>query len=184
MSYVGKLLIAPPAQDNEQWHKSMVFIYEQTANSVAGLILNKPSDRTLFELADFHGLTYDGDDNLYSGGTKNSKALVMLHSDDWSCSNTMQIKNGFRVSSDRTMLTRVFSGDAPSQWRMFVGMSLWSPAQLYNEIHSTVPSRKKTAWLPIDATADLVYALNPNQAWRSAIDLAAASAVQTFFSIS
>lgn len=184
MSYVGKLLVAPPAQTNDQWEKTLVFIYEQTKNNVCGVVLNRPAERTLYELAEHHDLVYYGDDSLYQGGQANTKALVMLHTDDWECTNTLNIGGGFRISSDNTMLSRIFTGDEPRQWRMFVGMSVWSPMQLHTEVFAPPNSKKKSSWLITDATEELVFRDDYERAWKSAVEQAACDAVQGFFSIS
>lgn len=182
---IGTLLVAPPAQEEDFWAKSVVFIYEENQKSIVGLVLNKPTDRTLQELAEHHGLEYDGDEPLYHGGPINPSALVMLHTDDWACSNTMQIGEDFRVSSDKTMLKRICSGDQPRKWRLFLGMSGWTPDQLKSEILGIPPYSKKRAWLTAP-TADetILFGKNPDTVWKKSIDLAAASMVQNYFTIS
>jgi putative transcriptional regulator len=181
---IGTLLVAPPAQEDEFWAKSVVFIYEENKTSVIGLTLNKPTDRTLAELAEHHGLEYSGREVLYQGGPVNPAALVMLHTDDWACGNTMQIGESFRVSSDRTMLKRLCSGDQPRKWRLYLGMSGWTPDQLAGEISGHAPWNKKTAWLTASADESIVFGKAPEVIWKKSIDAAAASMVQNYFTIS
>lgn len=182
---IGTLLVAPPAQEDEFWAKSVVFLYEQNPSSIVGLALNKPSERTLSELAEHHGLEYDGDELLYTGGPVNPSALVMLHTDEWACGNTMQIGDNYRVSSDRTMLKRICSGDRPRKWRLFLGMSGWTPHQLEGELTGTPPWSKKKAWLTTPmATEEIVFGNDPDTIWEKSIDSVAASMVQNYFTIS
>jgi len=185
VNMIGTLLVAPPAQEDEFWGKTVIFLYEQNPNSIVGLVLNKPSDRTLTELANHHDLEFLGPDMLYTGGPVNPQALVMLHTDDWACGNTMQIGSGYRVSSDRTMLNRICSGDRPRRWRLYLGMSVWTPAQLEGEISGKAPWNKKHSWLTAD-TADesIVFGKDPETIWKRSIDSAAASMVQNYFTIS
>jgi putative transcriptional regulator len=180
---IGQILVSPPAQDDEFWEKSVVFLYEQTADSVVGLIVNKPGERTLKELADHHNVDYTGDELIYIGGPINPSALVMLHTDDWTCTNTMHIGGPWRVSSDRTMLSRICRGDAPRKWRLFLGMSVWSPIQLEGEITGTPPWNKKTAWVKATATESIVFSKSPERAWKKGIDLAAQDMVSNYFTI-
>ena len=181
---IGTLLVAPPAQDDEFWGKSVVLIYEENANNTIGLAVNKPSDRTLSDLAEYHKIEYSGDELLYIGGPVNPNALVMLHSGDWACSNTMQISDSFRISSDKSMLKRICSGDRPKKWKMFLGMSAWTPAQLQGELSGVAPWSKKKAWLTAPSTEQLVFGKHSESAWKRGIDLAATHAVQNFFTIS
>jgi putative transcriptional regulator len=180
---IGTVLVAPPAQEDEFWASSVVFIYEQNATSVVGLVVNKPTDRTLAELADHHGIEYYGDEILYAGGPVNPAALVMLHTDDWHCGNTMQIGDGYRVSSDKNMLKRLCSGDRPRKWRLFLGMSGWTPTQLQGEMLGSPPWNKKTAWLTASADENIIFGQNPDTIWKKGIDSAAANMVQNYFSI-
>jgi len=180
---IGQLLVAPPAQKSEYWEESVIFLYEQTAASVVGLVLNKPGERSLAELAEHHELDYTGDEQIYVGGPVNPSALVMLHTDDWACTNTMHIGGPWRISSDKTMLSRICKGDAPRKWRLFLGMSVWSPMQLEGEMKGNPPWSKKTAWVTAPATESIMFAKSPERAWKKGIDLAAQEMVSSYFTI-
>ena len=183
VNMVGQLLVAPPAQDDEYWGNSVVFLYEQTKQATVGLILNKPSDRTFDELAQHHNLEYNGNEPIYVGGPVNPSALVMLHTDDWTCSNTMQITNTLRISSDRTMLDRLAKGDCPKRWRLFLGMSVWTPEQLEGEMQGQRPWSKKTAWLTAPVDDRLIFDTKSDRMWKRSVELAAQDAVDSFFTI-
>jgi putative transcriptional regulator len=180
---IGSLLVAPPAQEDEFWSKTVVFLYEKNKAATVGLIVNKPSDRTLRELAEHHDIDYTGDEVIHIGGPVNPSALVMLHTDDWACSNTMPITSTFRVSSDKSMLQRLCSGDRPRHWRLFLGMSAWTNGQLENELAGLPPFSKKAAWLTAPATEALVFSNRPDKVWMKSIEGAADQLVQNYFSI-
>jgi len=180
---LGQLLVAPPAQKDEMWEQSVIFIYEETQSNSVGLIVNKPSERTLAELAAHHNLDYSGDDPIYIGGPVNSNALVMLHTDDWVCTNTMHVGGAWRISSDRTMLDRLCKGDRPRRWRLFLGMSVWTSLQLEGEIKGNPPWDKKTAWVTAPATESILFSKSPDRAWKKSLDLAAQSMVSNYFTI-
>ena len=180
---IGTLLVAPPAQDDDFWAKSVIFLYEENPSNTIGLIVNKPSDRTLKELAEHHNIEYSGEELLYIGGPVNPNALVMLHTDDWACSNTMQVSDTFRISSDKSMLKRICAGDRPRRWKMFLGMSAWTSTQLEGELSGTPPWSKKKAWLTAPANEQIVFGKHADSAWKRGIDLAATQAVQNFFTI-
>jgi putative transcriptional regulator len=182
---VGQLLIAPPAQTDDYWGKSVILMYEQTAQASLGLILNKQSDRSFAELAEHHGHSYSGNEMIYVGGPVNPSALVMLHTDDWSCTNTMQISGtNLRISSDRTMLKRLCAGDRPKLWRLFLGMSAWTQSQLEGEMLGKHPWSKKTAWVTSPSNPSIVFDVNPERMWKRSIDLAAQVMVDSYFTIS
>ena len=182
MNHLGKVLVAPPSQDDEFWEKSVIFIYEDNKSTV-GLTLNKPSDRALEELAEFHGIEYFGDDIINIGGPMNSAALIMLHTDDWKCTNTMHVIEHFCISSDHTMLSRLCSGDQPNKWKLYLGMTIWPSGQLEKELTGQLPFSKKKAWLVTPATEEILFEKHPKKMWNKAIDSAIQHSVDSFFTI-
>ena len=182
---VGQLLIAPPAQTDDYWGKSVILMYEQTPQTTLGLILNKQSNSSFKDLAEHHGHTYNGDEMIFVGGPVNPSALVMLHTDDWSCTNTMYIPGTkLRISSDRTMLKRLCAGDRPALWKVFLGMSAWTQSQLEGEMSGQHPWSKKTAWLTAPSNTSIVFDTKSERMWKRSIDSAAHSMVESYFSIS
>lgn len=184
MKYAGRFLVAPPSQEDDLWSQSVIFVYEETDAAVVGLVLNKASDRTVGELADHHDLEYDGEEMIQLGGPLNASALVMLHTDDWACTNTMQVPGGLRISSDRTMLERLCTGDRPKKWKLFLGMSGWTPKQLEAEIKGAAPYSKKNSWL-IASELDnkLIFNTDSTKMWKSALDHAIQEATESYFHI-
>jgi putative transcriptional regulator len=183
MEMLGRLLVAPPAQDDDFWSKSVCLIYEYNKGSHVGLVLNKPSERSVAEIALHHGIIYEGNEMLYLGGPVNPAALLMLHSGEWTCTNTMHVMGNLRVSSDKTMLKRVCSGDAPKHWRMFLGMSAWSPGQLEGEISGDAPWSKKNAWLAANGSENVIFQKDPDKMWKKSIDLAVQQITDSYFAI-
>lgn len=183
MEYLGRLLVAPPSQDDDFWAKSVIFIYEESKGATVGLALNKTSERTVAELAEHHDLEYLGEDQIYVGGPLNPSALVMLHTDDWTCTNTMQVDGGLRISSDRTMLKRLCNGDTPKKWRLFLGMSGWVPGQLEKELLGKPPYSKKNSWLIAPLDRAIVFEDDENTMWKRALESAVHQATESFFSI-
>lgn len=181
---VGKLLVAPPAQNDDHWANTVIYIYEENPNSTVGLILNRPSDRGFAHLAEHHGLDYSKDDLIYLGGPVNQAALVMLHTDDWICSNTMHIDSKIRISSDVKMMSRICKGDAPKHWRMFLGMAGWAAGQLEGELSGIPPWSKKNAWLIAPADEKIMFMSDPNKMWKKALDSAVQELTGSFFQIS
>lgn len=182
MDYVGHLLVAPPCQDDEFWEHSVIFIYENTATTV-GVILNKKSDRTVSELAEYHNLSYPRSDKLNVGGPMNQSSIVMLHTDEWSCTNTMHVNNGIRVSSDNTMISRICNDDTPDRWKLFLGMCIWNKGQLNSEVNGNPPFSKKKAWLIAPATHDIIFEKHPQKMWNKALESAVQYATDSFFII-
>lgn len=183
MELVGKVLAAPPANQDEFFQQSVIYVYDQTHEGTVGLCLNRPSDRTIQELAEHHGLRYNGKEPLYVGGPVNPHALVMLHSPDWYCSNTMEVNGSFRVSSDKSMLARICQGDCPKYWRFFLGMSGWKTGQLEGEIRGEKPWSRAHSWLIGPASEKILFNKDHTKVWDLALKSSGREMIDTFFSI-
>lgn len=182
MISTGKLLVAPPAQKDRYWSQTVIFVYEVSKHNTLGLIVNKPGDRPVSDLAEHNGLNYYSNEMLYIGGPVNPQALILLHSNDWVSSNTFPITSEISVSSDREMLERVSAGDQPKHWKMCLGMSGWTNEQLEGEINGDPPWDKKKSWLITPATIDVVFEKNIQRAWKKSVDYAVKTATCDLFS--
>lgn len=181
MDYLaGKLIIAPPNVRGNFWQKTSVFVTEHHSNGSVGLVLNKPSKMSLKEFAKQNNVMLNIPGVVHVGGPVNVKALTMLHTNDWSCSNTMKIDNNFSISSSPDILTNLAMGHAPKQWRIFVGLCGWSKGQLENEIEGNPPYNKNQSWLVATPNIDIVFGQNGQSQWTESIELAGSEFAQKF----
>jgi putative transcriptional regulator len=179
MNLAGKLLIAPPSVKGNFWHRTVILITEHHSAGSLGLVLNKRSQMTVEEFAaqchyDMHYQNY-----LYLGGPVNVKALSMLHSADWSCSNTMRITDNLAISSAEDLLPKIAMGNTPVHWRMFLGLCGWAPGQLENEIKGITPFSHNTSWLIANPDHHLVFDTDLKEQWTHAIDRSGQEFAQT-----
>ena len=178
VSYVGKLLVAPPAVKDEFWGKTVIYIYEQNIQSVLGLILNKQSDRSVQDLLAHHQINYPGEEMINIGGPVNPQALVMLHTSNWSATNTMPITDQLSLSSDRMMMERIGNFDQPDLWAMYMGVCAWNNRQLDMEMR-----RGQYGWLIAEPNLAVMFDKNCERMWTNAIDLAAEKLTENYFTV-
>lgn len=173
MGRVGKLLIAhPKLTASSPFYKSVILIYSDTAQGISGLIINKPSRFTVSNLAEARGLEYPlTKDYIRSGGPVNDNALLMLHTDDWSSTNTVDICAGLRISSDDFMLEKLAQGYQPIYWRMMGGMCAWQPGQLEMELKGQQPYRPENSWLTCKSNEDIIFTYDGERQWEKAVEL-------------
>ena len=87
--------------------RSVVLLYEESSQHVAGLILNKPTKTKLKKILEVKGFkTVKVQDLIYSGGPVNQESILLLHTDEWGCRNTLKLGNGFSLTSDAQMLKK------------------------------------------------------------------------------
>ena len=135
----GSLLIAHPVHADRENNKHVVYITESTSASTMGITLNNISRYDLKELMEQKGIEWYGDREVYIGGEYNPHALVMLHSDEWYSTNTMQVDQNLSISSDGLMVEKMEMGNTPDWYRLFVGCKGWEPTELAHELKSSKP---------------------------------------------
>jgi putative transcriptional regulator len=173
MNIVGNLLIAPPSVKNNFWQKSVVMVTEDHAHGTAGVIINKRSNMSVVEFAQQLGIALGLPGFVYIGGPVNPKNLSILHSSEWTCSNTMRINDEFSLSSSHDMIPRFAVGDLPEKWRIILGVSGWAPGQLNSELEGTAPFKHENSWCVVKSSVKLVFGDDNNAQWCNAIDQSA-----------
>lgn len=181
MKLKGKLLVAHPLlKGNDFFEKSVILIYEHSIAGASGLILNKPTEQNIRALVDNEGFNYQGPDLIHKGGPVNSRAICLLHTDEWQSSNTMYLK-GLSISSDSFMFEKLAMGNEPNSWRMFAGMCGWASGQLEAEIEGKTHYSKLKSWLTIDADESIVFNYDGDKQWNKALELSSQQMINSYF---
>lgn len=170
MDLKNKLLIAPPAVKDSFWHKTVIYVTEHHAHGSVGLVLNKRSQVTITDFAEQCGFKIIVPGYVYLGGPVNVKALSMLHTSEWKCSNTMRLTPRLSVSSAEDLLAKLAMGDRPRHWRLFLGICGWSPGQLEDELKGTPPRRHELSWLLANPDLELLFESDLKDQWVQSVD--------------
>lgn len=171
MELKNKLLIAPPAIKESFWHKTVIYVTEHHSRGSVGLVLNKRSQMTVVEFAEQCGFKLDAPGYIYLGGPVNVKALSMLHTSEWRCSNTLKITPRLAISSAEDLLSRMAMGDAPRHWRLFLGLCGWAPGQLEGEILGIPPRTHDLSWLIANPDLNLLFETDQKDQWTQSVEL-------------
>lgn len=134
---------------------------------------------TVTEFCDQIGMTLNIPGYIYLGGPVNIKALSMLHSSEWACSNTMQINDDFSISSAEDLLIRLGDGDAPKHFRLFLGLCGWAPKQLNEELKGIPPRDHNLSWLTSTANYESVFDFDLKDQWNVAVERSGNEFVQS-----
>ena len=172
----GSLLIAHPVHADKENSKKIVYITESTSVSTMGLVLNDLSKYDLKKMMARRGIEWYGDSEVYRGGEYNPHALVMLHSDEWYSSNTMQVDNSLCISSDDLMLEKMEMGNTPEWYQLYVGCKGWQPMELKQELKS-----KKPTWLLLANPSHALIELADANVWHHAVAEYSQDVFDTYF---
>jgi putative transcriptional regulator len=178
---VGNLLIAPPALSGTFFQKTVVLLTEHHLNGSIGIVLNKPSQMSVKEFARQNNVILNQPGFVHIGGPVNVKALTMVHSNDWKCTNSLRLNTEFSVSSSAEILTRMAMGDVPNRWRIFAGLCSWSKGQLQNELDGMPPHSLNQSWVTATATTNALFDYDGPEQWSESIEIAGSEFAQNIF---
>ena len=164
--WTNKILVSTPKMRSDStFDRSVVYLYEESPQHVAGLVINKPTRTKLQKIFQVKGFkTINISDLVYSGGPVNQGNIIMMHTNEWKCKNTLPLANGISITSDPQMLKKMHEQDQPQAWRVFSGLSIWSPGQLEGEINSK-------CWMTAIPTPVLSLETPTTQIYEKAIEI-------------
>jgi len=175
--YRDKILVAKPVLDsNPVFHHSVVYIYEhRNTGEVVGVILNKPSQFRVSSLGALKSVPFEAhlaENYVHKGGPVSDTSILLLHTSEWTSTNTLTSAKDFSMTSDLLMIEKLATGNEPKGWRMFAGMSVWNEKQLDDEIANG-------AWLVMESDGNdhLIFDFNNEEQYLKAIEQASS---QTF----
>ncbi len=157
----GKLLIALPSIQGDDFSHSVVFLCDHNADGAMGLVLNKPAPQMIFadlveklDLGAKPGLV--DEDVLHMpvmlGGPVKQFQGFVLHSSDYKSEETLKVSPGFSLTATVDVLRAIAAGQGPKRRLLALGYAGWSPGQLDDEI-------LRNGWLTCDADPDLVFSV-------------------------
>jgi len=154
-SLAGKLLIAMPSIQDDNFGKSVVFMCVHGEEGAMGLVINKPAPRMVFaDLAEKLKLDQTSEDILQlpvmlGGPVKQFQGFV-LHSSDYHTEETLRVGTEYGLTTTLDVLKAIADGKGPTSKILALGYAGWSPGQLESEI-------MRNGWLHCDADAGLVF---------------------------
>ena len=159
-SLKGKLLIAMPNMQGDDFAQSVVFLCEHNRDGAMGLVINKPAPRMFFDdLVEKLALAPDSGSIreeilqipiLLGGPVKQFQGFVLHSTDYLSPKESLKISGDFALTATVDVLRDIALGKGPMRKLLALGYAGWSPGQLEDEI-------KRNGWLHCDADTELVF---------------------------
>ncbi|MBG1233383.1 YqgE/AlgH family protein [Aestuariivirga litoralis] len=165
ISLNGKLLIAMPSIEGDDFAKSVVFLCAHSEDGAMGLVINKPAPRMVFaDLVEKMKLDETSTEILQlpvmlGGPVKQFQGFV-LHSTDYHSDETLKVGTDYALTATVDVLQAIADGKGPSRKILALGYAGWSPGQLESEI-------MHNGWLHCDADPGLVFG-TPREALHEA----------------
>lgn len=170
----GDLLVAHPSQTHTDWQETVFVCTEHHAHGTVALCVNRRKHMRLEEIFAHNGYDVHLGRWVRWGGPVNPRALICLHSSEWSSTNTSQINHEVAMTSDTLMLEKIAMNNTPRHWIVTSGMAAWAPGQLAQEY-------ELGAWMTAPWNSKIVYSTEPDRVYSRAIEWISTLAVQNFF---
>ena len=146
-SLQGHFLVASPQLGDPNFVQTVVLMVEHTPQGALGLVLNRPTGKTIGELmAEVGSSDVDSARPVHIGGPV-SGPLMSLHTHRPLAE--VEVIAGVYLSAKKENLDRLVQRDDEGL-KLFVGHSGWGPGQLDREM-------EEGAWLTTPATAESVF---------------------------
>lgn len=143
----GRFLIASPGLIDPNFRQSVVLMIQDTDEGSIGLILNRPSDRSVKNLWEtiFHS-SNAAEQPINLGGPVFGPLMVLHTRRELA---DLEVCEGLYFSTQKNYIERIVDGDV-QPYKLFLGHSGWGEGQLQSEID-------EGAWFHLPALRDVVF---------------------------
>lgn len=161
----GQLLVATPVIDSGCFQKSVIYIFNHSAEGAMGLIINQPLElvnyTALLEGMDLPKDAANREIPIYFGGPVERTRGFVIHSTDYFRDFSLARSAELAVTASSVILGDIVAGNGPKHAALVVGYAGWSAGQLEAEIEAN-------SWITVPATADLMFATESDIKWVTA----------------
>jgi putative transcriptional regulator len=181
--YKGYLLASHPRRQDPVLHRGVLLIMDHDPSGAIGLQINKPfiNDITFQTVMQNVGLHCDQDQPLYTGGSESNNRIHVIHSLDWSTSNTTKVTDTIGISHDISVLTAISENEGPDFFRVVAGYTRWTAGHLEGEISGEEPWHATHSWSYMPADIESVFGNDGIDQWKNTISYSSQLQVSSWF---
>lgn len=169
--FAGKLLVAMPGMEDFRFFKAVIYLCAHDEHGAMGLMINQPLPD--LEFADLLGQLKITDGmvlpketdalvHVMHGGPVEGARGFLLHSNDFTKPDTVQVDEQIYVTGTLDALRDVALGEGPKDKLFILGYAGWTAGQLDQEL-------QQNAWLVADADPALVFDCDTEKKWERAL---------------
>ena len=153
------ILVAHPAFRDLEYRQTVLIAAPAPNGGHVGVILNRPTRRSLGSLFPEHEPSKKVVDPVFYGGPFSRGALVALvHADQSPGSGSVPLMNGLYLAFRANTIDHVIE-TTPNDARYFVGYVGWRPGELRSEID-------RGLWSVVNADLDTVFRKDTDGLWE------------------
>lgn len=161
-SLKGHFLISAKHLKDENFFKTVVLMIEHNPEGAMGVVINRPTDLTIYKALQAHFEMPETELLLYSGGPVEENALLIIHNSTDHDQEMGAVLPDVFVGTSADIFDRVvksLNGDDPElKFKIFAGYSGWSDGQLEGEL-------ERGDWFTTPASSEYVFRADPYDVW-------------------
>ena len=156
-------LLSMPQMQDPNFARTVVLLCDFRPEGAFGLVLNRPTEMAASEMVRLEPPIARGNDlRLHVGGPVQPERGWILVGDEPDEPEFRTVIDGLYLSTSPTLLRRVLEARPEPRARVVAGYAGWGPGQLDEEL-------AQSAWLMADVELDLVFDVDANVMWETAI---------------
>jgi putative transcriptional regulator len=160
-----QFLVAKPGMRDPNFREAVVLVTQDELGQAVGVIVNRPTDRSLAELLPgerFKNFT----EPVFFGGPVGANGLFAVFRSRETPAKAITLLPGLYLALNPDTIDALL-GKPPQKIRFFSGYAGWAPGQLRAEI-------ERGDWLVLDADADAVFRKDTSKLWEEMLRRASA----------
>ena len=165
-SLVGQILIASPKIADPRFQRTVILIVRHSKEGAVGITINRPigehSLASLLAMLGENGSAVDGDVQIFAGGPVQPEAIFVIHTTDYTRSETIPINGHVAVTSSSQVFHDIGRNKGPRKILIAFGYSGWGPSQLEAEL-------ARHDWFTAAVDADLIFEERRERVWDRAM---------------
>lgn len=169
------LLLSMPQLQDPNFVKTVILLCDYVPEGAFGLVLNRPTEMPASTMVRLEPpVNARNTLPLHVGGPVEPERGWILLNEEPGDPEYRTIRDGLYLSTSPELLRKVLESHPAPRARILAGYAGWGPGQLDEELAAS-------AWLMGDVDLDLIFDVDPNRMWETAIRRLGAdpSALQT-----
>jgi putative transcriptional regulator len=160
-------LVAAPRLIDPDYRATVLLVVPIENNRHVGVIINRPTGRSLASLFPEHAPSKLVHDPVYFGGPMLRQAIfAVVHTDHTPGPGSIQMMKELFLATQATVVDHIIEA-TPNEARYYVGYVAWRPGELRQEVD-------RGLWYVLDADPDLLFRRDPGGLWEELLQRARA----------
>lgn len=152
-------LVAAPRLIDPDYRGTVLLVVPIENSRHVGIIVNRPTGRSLGSLFPEHAPSKLVRDPVYFGGPMLRQAIfAVIHTDHTPGPGSIQMMKELFLATQATVVDHIIEA-MPNDARYYVGYVAWRPGELRQEVD-------RGLWYVLDADPDLVFRKDPGGLWE------------------